>query len=91
LLATDWGLIYAVDERPIAPHILSYGVNVYCIPPGALYSLTRIEKEEMGICRHILRIQAGKPPATIGLDIPFDENANDDIADFLRTVQEMKR
>jgi len=91
LLATDWGLIYAVDERPIAPHILSYGVNVYCIPPGAMYSLAHIEKEEYGLCRHIFRLQAGTPPASIGLDIPFDGNTNDDVADFLRTMQEMKR
>jgi hypothetical protein len=91
LLVTDCGLIYAVDERPIRPHIRSYGVNVYCIPPGALYSLAHIEKEEYGLCRHIFRLQAGTPPATIGLDIPFDGNANDNVADFLRTVQEMKR
>jgi hypothetical protein len=45
----------------------------------------------MGICRHILRIQAGKPPATIGLDIPFDGNTNDNVEDFLCAVQEMKR
>jgi len=87
LLATDWGLIYAVDERPIAPHILSYGVNVYCIPPGALYSLTHIEKEEYGLCRHILRMQAGKPPAIFDIDIPFDGNTNDKVEDFVSAMQ----
>ena len=87
LLATDRGLIYAVDERPIAPHILSYGVNVCCIPTGALYSLTHIEKEEYGICRHILRMQAGKPPAIFDIDIPIDGNTNDKVEDFVSAMQ----
>jgi hypothetical protein len=91
LLITDWGVLHAVDERPISPHILSYGVNVYCIPPGVLYSASYLEKEEHGLCRHILRLQAGKPPAIMNIDIPFDGNAHDNVADSVRAVQEMKR
>ena len=91
LLVTDWGLLYAVDEKPIAPHILSYGVNVYCIPSGALYSASILEKEEHGLCRPIVRLQAGKPPAIMDIDVSFDGNAHDNVADFVHTVQGMKR
>jgi len=91
LLITDGGLLHAVDERPIAPHILSYGVNVCCMLPDTLYAASYLEKEEHGLCRHILRLQAGKPPAIMNIDIPFDGNANDDVADFVRAVQGMNK
>jgi hypothetical protein len=91
LLVTDWGLIHAVDEQPVSPHVLSYGVNVRYIPLGALYALDHFEKEEHGVCRHMLRLQAGKPPALISYDIPFDESTDYNVAEFVHAMQEMKR
>jgi hypothetical protein len=91
LLVTDWGLIHAVDEQPVSPHILSYGVNVRYIPSSALYALDHFEKEEHGVCRHMLRLQAGKPPAVISYDIPFDESTDYNVAEFVHAMQEMKR
>jgi len=82
-LATDYGFIHASDERRISPHILSYGVNVRCVPPGALYSLAHIEKEEHRLCLHILRMYAGIPPAIVDIDIPFDRDRSDRVEDFI--------
>ncbi len=91
LLATDWGLIHAIDEHPVAPHILSYGVNVRCIPSASLYSLEHLEKEEQGRCLDIFKLQVGTPPAVITYNIPFDRNTNDSVEDFVQAMERMKR
>jgi len=82
-LATNYGFIHASDEQRISPHILSYGVNVRCIPSHAMYSLAHIEKNEHGLCLHILRMQAGTPPAIIDTDIAFDGDRSDPVEDFI--------
>lgn len=90
LLVTDWGFIHAVDEPPVSSQMLSYGVNVRCIPLDALYSIEHFEKEEYGICRHILRLQTGIHPAIMNTEIRFNERANDSVAEFVRAIQEMQ-
>jgi hypothetical protein len=39
----------------------------------------------------MLRLQAGKPPAVISYDIPFDESTDYNVAEFVHAMQEMKR
>lgn len=91
LLVTDCGLIHAVDERPIAPHILSYGVNVCCIPPDAIHSAVYVEKKEHAISQHILRMQIGYSPVMINYDIPFDGDKSAGVNDFVCAVREVNR
>ncbi len=90
LLVTDWGFIHAVDEQPVSPQMLSYGVNVRCTPLDTLYSIEHFEKEEYGICRHILRLQTGIHPAIMNTEIRFNERANDSVEEFVRAIQEMQ-
>lgn len=90
LLVTDLGFLYAVDEQPIAPHIMSYGVNVCCIPSDSLYSVSYLEEERHGVCCPILRLKAGRPPAVISYDIPIHGSSNDNVVDFLRSGGKQK-
>lgn len=84
LLVTNCGLLHVLEERPISPNILSYGVNICIIPPAAVHSAACVEKEEYGIRQQVLRLKIGNIQVWMNYDIPFDRNNGAEVADFIR-------
>ncbi|MEN6319399.1 MAG: hypothetical protein ABFD82_11675 [Syntrophaceae bacterium] len=91
LLVTDRGLIHAVDEQPIAPHILSYGVNVCCISLAAVLSAEYVEMKKHGMIQHMLKLQAGFLSAIVNYEILLNRDKSVGVDDFVRTIQEINR
>ena len=87
-LQTDCGFIHIVDEPPVSPNILSFGVNVCSIPLSVLQSAVRIERKEGETPLHILRLQLERTSVSIPWDIPFDRDGNIFVENFVHSLQD---
>ena len=72
LLVTQRGLLYAVDEPAPRPDVLTFGVNVSCIPPEVVKSAALLQKTVCGETLHYLCLEIGRQGVTTHLAIPLD-------------------
>lgn len=71
LLMTNLGLLFAADDTDMLPNVLSYGVNVWCIPRDAVRTTAIIEKILHQTRVPFLRLSLRRDSAEAILDVPF--------------------
>jgi len=86
-VATNFGLIYAVDEPPLKPGMVSFGINVCCIPPDVLKTATLLEKKAHEHNLRFLRFEIGRDSASLHCDIPFDDRNCQDASDLTHWLE----
>lgn len=68
-LITNYGYIHALDETPVRPGILTFGVNIRCIPREVVESVV-LKKRGPGPL-HLLQLETRCKSATVLYDVPF--------------------
>jgi len=91
LLVTNRGFIYAQDESPIRPGMLSFGVNVCCIPHESVKSVARIEKKHDSNRLHYLRLGLGRNGVAIRYHVPFDPDWSASVESLIKYLVQNKQ
>jgi len=74
-VATDSGFLSVTDEPAPRPHMLRFGVNVSCIAPDAVQSMTLREQHVHASSVRFLRVHMGRAAVATHVDIPFDDQS----------------
>ena len=72
LVVTDHGFMHIVNEPDLRPDLWSFGINVCCIPHGALRSCAIVERVSVGVSLRCLRLELGRGSVSWRVDVPFD-------------------
>jgi hypothetical protein len=75
LIFTNLGILYAVDEPPIRPEILSFGVNLTCVPFEAMKGAVLFEKTIHGNRFYLLSLEIGRDLVSFDLEVPFNKDS----------------
>jgi len=91
LIATNTGFISARDESPIRPGMLSFGMNVCCIPRESVRSITQIEKYTENDRLHFIQLELHRKGAGFRYHIPFDQILSASVKSFSRYLEQHRR
>jgi hypothetical protein len=80
---TSAGFIYAKEEAPVSPNVLSFGVNISCIAFDALKSARLHEKRLYGRLLTFLQLEIAREQVSVDFDIPFAGNSLKEAGDHL--------
>jgi len=87
-VATHLGFLYAVDEPPLKPGMVNFGINVSCIPPEVIKSTILLEKGAGGNSLPFLRMEIGRNLASLYFDIPFSGECSKAAGGLVRYLNE---
>jgi hypothetical protein len=83
-VATNFGVLYAVDEPAERPGMLSFGVGIYCFPPEVLKSVVLEEKPFQDKTLPFLRLEAGRNSVKADFEILFDQDSYKSAVNFVQ-------
>ncbi len=87
LVVTDHGFVHVVNEPDLRPDLWSFGINVCCIPNGALKSSAVVERVSAGVPIQCLRLELGRGPVSWQVDVPFDARCAENAARLTRMLR----
>ncbi len=87
-VATDHGLIHAIDDHALSPKMLTFGVNICCIPMDALLGAAHIEKLVHGHRLSFLQLEIGRGHIKTLYELSFDEKRSDNSQHFITEVRD---
>lgn len=73
-LSTNLGFLYAIEEPPMRPHMVSFGIDIALFPWERVRSALLIEKRVPETKLQFLRIEVHRGPVRAHFHIPFDES-----------------
>jgi len=75
-IETSGGCLHVVEEAPLRPRMLCFGVNMTMIPGGVPVEETiGPHPRDGGLC--MIRMKIGTPPAALDHDVVFDRDCED--------------
>lgn len=87
LVVTDHGLVRVENEPDLRPDLWSFGINVCCVPHGAVRSSTIVERVSAGIPLQCLRLELGRGPVSWQVDVPFGAQCAESAARLTRVLK----
>jgi len=75
LVSTNFGFIYAAEDKPNRPDMYSFGVNVSCIPVGSVKSAEIVQKRIYGSHLFVFKQEIAREGVTVEFDVPFDDKS----------------
>jgi hypothetical protein len=75
LVSTNFGFIYAAEDKPSRPDVYSFGVNVSCIPTDRVKSAQIVQKRIYGSHLFVFKHEIAREEVSVEFDIPFDDKS----------------
>jgi hypothetical protein len=86
LVVADRGVLWAASEPAARPGALRFGVNVWCIAPGAVTSAALETRDSYGARVNVIALQVGRGAET-HLEIPLADEARPHAEEAVRVLQ----
>jgi hypothetical protein len=75
LVSTNFGFLYAAEDKPSRPDVYSFGVNVSCILPDTMKSGQIVQKQMYDRHLFVSKQEIARKGVTVEFDVPFDDKS----------------